>query len=90
MSAGCIIINNGKVVVVSQPKNTYSFPNGHVEANKSILEGAYKEIYEETGLMKEDPALIKEFERYGRPDGKTRNPKDTQLFSFSLTPLRLK
>lgn len=50
-SAGGIIINeSGQVLVVSQHGLSWSLPKGHVEENESLLDAAYREIEEETGL----------------------------------------
>ncbi|MFH1771155.1 MAG: NUDIX domain-containing protein [archaeon] len=89
-SAGGVIINNGKVVVVAQQWGTFSLPKGHIEGEETILEGAYREIYEETGLMKEDLVLVKKLDVYERPDLKTKKPKEIHLFLFKTKVTELK
>lgn len=49
-SCGCIIINNGKVLLVKQTKGHWGFPKGHVEANETEEETAIREVKEETNL----------------------------------------
>lgn len=49
-SAGGVILHNNHVVLVSQHGKTWSLPKGHLEKNETILETAYREIFEETGL----------------------------------------
>ena len=50
-SAGGIILNsNFEVLVVSQHGRSWSLPKGHLEDNESLLDAAYREIEEETGL----------------------------------------
>jgi len=50
-SAGGVIVNNNDVLVVSQHGRTWSLPKGHIEPNETPLQTAYREIYEETGLL---------------------------------------
>lgn len=48
--SGGIILNNNKILVVNQKGSSWSLPKGHVEQNETLLETAYREIYEETGI----------------------------------------
>ena len=50
-SCGCIIVNEGKVLLVyERRRNFWGFPKGHVEANETEIETATREISEEVGL----------------------------------------
>lgn len=50
-SAGGIIVGpEGKVVLVEQNGNSWSFPKGGVEEGESLLDTAKREITEEVGL----------------------------------------
>jgi len=50
-SAGGVIVNpEGKILLVEQHGNSWSFPKGGVEAGESRLEAAVREIGEETGI----------------------------------------
>ncbi len=49
-SCGCIVINNGKVLIERQIGGFYSFPKGHIENNESEEECAYRETLEEVGI----------------------------------------
>lgn len=65
-SAGGIVVNKeGKVVLVEQHGNSWSFPKGGIEEGEEPLEAAMREIAEETGL-KELVSLgeIGTYERY--------------------------
>lgn len=50
---GCVIIDDDKVLMVresgGQFKNKLGFPVGHLEENESIIDGALREVYEESG-----------------------------------------
>ena len=49
-----VITNGAKVLMVKEGKKwnfgLYNFPGGHLENNEDILEGAYREISEETSI----------------------------------------
>ena len=65
-SAGGIIANkDGKIVLVEQHTNTWSFPKGGIDQGETALEAAVREIGEETGL-KELACLgeVGTYERY--------------------------
>ena len=50
-SAGGIVVrNDGKIALVEQHTNTWSFPKGGIDGEESALEAAVREIGEETGL----------------------------------------
>lgn len=49
-SCGCIVINDGKVLLIKQHQGFYGFPKGHVEKNETEIETAYRETKEETGI----------------------------------------
>lgn len=64
-SAGGIVLNGeGKLLLVFQHSNTWSFPKGGVDKGETELEAAKREIREETGIT--DLALIKELGSYER------------------------
>lgn len=52
-SCGCIIIDNGNVLLVKQTAGHWGFPKGHVEANETEIETAIRETKEETNLSVE-------------------------------------
>lgn len=50
-SCGCIIIKNGKVLLVYEKnRNFWRFPKGHVENGETEIETALREVKEEVGL----------------------------------------
>ena len=50
-SCGCIIIKNGKVLLVYEKnRNFWGFPKGHVEKGETEIETALREVKEEVGL----------------------------------------
>lgn len=53
-SAGCIIIRNNKVLLIHQKNGDFwGFPKGHIEDGETEVEGALREVREETGLIVE-------------------------------------
>ena len=90
ISAGGIIVNKNKIVLVRQ-KRGYSFPKGHVEEGETLLDCAYREIHEEAGFAEDELELVRELGYFTRPDGGSGNTKDIHLFLFTtektgLTP----
>lgn len=77
--AGCVIDKNNKILMVQEAKEKYygqwNFPAGHVDMGETIIEGAIREVKEETGCdvkltgvlpmkivyQKDFPTLIIEF-----------------------------
>lgn len=49
-ACGCIIIEDGKVLLIKQIQGHWGFPKGHVEDNESEEETAIREVKEETNL----------------------------------------
>ncbi len=51
--AGCIIKRDNKILMVQEAKEKYygqwNFPAGHIEDGENMLEGAIREVKEETG-----------------------------------------
>ena len=60
-SAGCIIINNDKVLLVQQSSGNWGFPKGHLEKGESETEAAIRETKEETNL---DVKIVDSSARY--------------------------
>ncbi len=64
-TAGIIILENNKVLLVKHGKNaahindTYGIPAGRVELNESPIETAIRELLEETGLTTTSENLTK-------------------------------
>ena len=64
-SAGGVVTNNeGKVLVVSQHRTSWSLPKGHIDAGENALLAAKREIYEESGIRELE--LIRELGTYER------------------------
>jgi 8-oxo-dGTP pyrophosphatase MutT (NUDIX family) len=73
-TAGGIVVNGeGKMVLVEQHGNSWSFPKGGIDEGETELQAAKREVFEETGLK--DIAEVGElgsYERYSlSADGKT-------------------
>ena len=49
-SCGCIVIDNGKVLLVKHRKGHVGFSKGHPEKNETDKEAAIREIKEETNI----------------------------------------
>tara|TARA_A100001015_G_C14980745_1_gene709335 strand:- start:853 stop:1587 length:735 start_codon:yes stop_codon:yes gene_type:complete len=74
--AGGIILNDSKVLIVNQKGNSWSLPKGHVEKKESLIQAAYREIFEETGITSLE--LIHYLGSYTRYKiGKIPNTEDT-------------
>jgi len=64
-SAGGIVLGpDGRVVIVCQHGNSWSFPKGHVEDGESELAAAKREIFEETGIT--DAQFVRDLGSYER------------------------
>lgn len=60
-SAGCIIIENEKILLVKQTSGNWGFPKGHLEKGESETKAAIRETKEETNL---DVTILDENKRY--------------------------
>src|SRR3990167_8533124 len=64
-TAGGVVLNKErKVLVVSQNRNSWSLPKGHIDEGENKLQAAIREIYEESGIK--NLKLIKELPCYDR------------------------
>lgn len=72
-SCGCIIIEDGiKVLLVKQTKGHWIFSKGHVEADKTEMETAIREVKEETNVDVEVEGNKRYTMRYVTDKGKER------------------
>ena len=52
LSAGGIVLDKkGRVLIVNQNNDSWSFPKGHINFGEETLNAARREIYEESGLQ---------------------------------------
>lgn len=97
-AAGGVIVNTeGKIVLVYQNGNSWSFPKGGIDAGETSLDAAWREVREETGLGADSLTFKGELGAYMRRsiglDGKGENmdrPESTRtlyLFTTSATEL---
>jgi len=49
-SCGCIVLNEGKVLLVKHLKGHWGFPKGHMEKGETEIETAIREVKEETNI----------------------------------------
>ncbi|MBR3132936.1 MAG: NUDIX domain-containing protein [Clostridia bacterium] len=49
-SCGCIVIDNGKVLLIQHNLGHWDFPKGHVEGDETEVETAIREVKEETNI----------------------------------------
>lgn len=85
-TAGGVVINNGKIVVVSQNNNSWSLPKGHLDKAEDELTAAKREICEECGIT--DLKLVKKLGTYKRfrisKDGKSEDKSDQKIITIFL------
>ena len=63
-SCGCVVIDEGKVLLIKQTKGHWGFPKGHVEENETEVETALREVKEETNLdvkIEENKRFVMEY-----------------------------
>lgn len=61
-SAGCLAIRDGKVLVVQDLQGRLSPPGGSAESGESAQCAAFRETWEETGLLLEPDRLLEVFD----------------------------
>ena len=49
-SCGCIVIEDGKVLLIQQRNGHWGFPKGHIEADETERNAAIRETKEETNI----------------------------------------
>ena len=57
-SVGVIVFNINKVLLVTDINHYYSFPKGHRNKYESDLDTLWRELYEETGLIRNNIKLL--------------------------------
>lgn len=89
-AGGIIVRNDGKIVLVNQGHNVWSFPKGGIEDGEEPLTAALREVEEETGLA--DLQLVSELGSYKRRriaksgiGEDTSRPEDTRTFFLFKT-----
>ena len=59
---GCLVIDNGKLLLVREAKGSekgkLGFPMGHLEDDETIIDGAIRETYEESGYKVEVKSIL--------------------------------
>ena len=63
-SCGCLVIDEGKVLLIKQTKGHWGLPKGHVEENETEKETALREVKEETNYDVEIVGEHRFVERY--------------------------
>jgi len=89
-SGGGVVLNkDGLVIVVNNRGKSWSLPKGHLEEGESELDGAKREVYEESGVK--DLTLIKELGTYERfPLSTDKELKIITMFLFKTSETELK
>ena len=49
-SCGCLVVNQGKVLMIQHNEGHWDFPKGHVENNETEVQTAIREVKEETNI----------------------------------------
>ena len=64
LSCGCIIIKDGKVLLIKQHNGDWGFPKGHMEEGESKKDTALRETKEETNIdvvIKNENTYVQEY-----------------------------
>ena len=88
-AGGVVVGPEGKILMVLQKGDNWSFPKGHVKEGEDMLEAAKREIAEETGLT--DFEFVKAYEAYERDGSRgSDHPHRTMCFyHFTTNELEL-
>ncbi|WGE89756.1 NUDIX hydrolase [Actinobacillus arthritidis] len=82
ITLACVVHCKGKFLFVEEleyGKRTLNQPAGHLEANETLLEGASRELFEETGIRAEAQRLIKIYQWHA-----PRSQTDYLRFVFAV------
>ncbi|PVX39693.1 phosphatase NudJ [Pasteurella langaaensis DSM 22999] len=82
ITMACVVHCKGKFLFVEEieyGKRTLNQPAGHLEKDESILQGASRELYEETGICADIQKLLKIYQWHA-----PRSQTDYLRFVFSL------
>jgi 8-oxo-dGTP pyrophosphatase MutT (NUDIX family) len=60
--AGIILMNGKKVLIVTTHKGNQGFPKGKRHKGESLMDTAFREVFEETGITKDEIKLIPNLE----------------------------
>lgn len=60
VSADAFVIHEGRLLLIKTKAGTYALPGGHVNHDETILDAAYRELKEETGLARSNVVELKE------------------------------
>jgi bis(5'-nucleosidyl)-tetraphosphatase len=91
-SAGWIIFNDDKVLLIKNSLGHWDFPKGRVEKGESLEKAAYRELEEETGLEKSDIMKVEGFKEtiaytFPYPGEEKKICKDVYFFlAFLIAP----
>ena len=58
----CVVIRDGKLLLVADGKSIFMLPGGGVDAGETIKAAAARELHEETGLIATRTEFLYEFE----------------------------
>ena len=88
-AAGGIVVNNGRVAIVSQLNHMQGLPKGRIQPGENALEAAIREIGEETGIPREELTLVKllgTYERFKKKDLPSESyMREITVFLFRTT-----
>lgn len=82
ITMACVVHCKGKFLFVEEieyGKRTLNQPAGHLEKNETILQGASRELYEETGIRADMQKLVKIYQWHA-----PRSQTDYLRFVFAL------
>lgn len=70
-SAGIVLVNHGKYLLLKYGAGHYDFPKGHLEANETPEQAAKRELKEETGISADIiPGFSTTIKYFFRAEGK--------------------
>lgn len=67
-SAGGIVIDKNKVLLILLESGLYAIPKGHIELNESVEQAAIREVEEETAVKAEIIVYLGKIERKSEED----------------------